>query len=486
MGADAENASQDEDKNTIRLYNTLTRRVEPLRTREPGHLRLYVCGVTVYDYAHVGHARVMVAFDTLVRFLEWIGQRVTYIRNITDIEDKIINRARENGESTEELSSRFATALIEDSIALGNRKPDVEPLATDHISEMVEMIENLEEKGLAYRTPDGVYFSVGEFPQYGKLSRRNLDDLKAGARVEVDEHKRHPADFALWKAAKKGEPFWPSPFGPGRPGWHIECSAMSSRYLGETFDLHGGGEDLVFPHHENEIAQSEGSSGQPFATHWAHVSFLRLGDEKMSKSLGNIVNIRDALERFPREALRLMLVQTHYRSPLEFTMDGVAEAERVLVRMYESLSRALAETPCAEDVPEATQVGAELRAALLDDLNTPRALAALHDGIRAVNRMSDEGQRAQAARVAAAVVEAGAVLGLLQGDPAATLDEWRKERAVESGIDAARIEALIEERAQARGAKDFARADEIRDELAAAGIELKDAPGGPTTWTAKR
>ena len=470
----------------ISLYNTLTRRVEPLVTRELGHVRLYVCGVTVYDYAHVGHARVMLVFDTLVRFLEWTGQRVTYIRNITDIEDKIIRRARDNGETSEELSRRFATALQEDSAALGNRAPDVEPLATEHIPEMVEMIAKLEERGLAYRTPDGMYFSVGDFPEYGRLSRRNLDDLKAGARVEVDAHKRHPADFALWKAAKPGEPFWESPFGQGRPGWHIECSAMSSRYLGETFDLHGGGEDLVFPHHENEIAQSEGSSGKPFANHWSHVSFLRLGDEKMSKSLGNIVNIRDALQQFPREALRLMLLQTHYRSPLEFTMDAVADAEKVLLRMYETLARAFESVPLEGVVSEADELLAEFRKALHDDLNTSRALAALHDGVRAVNRMVDVGYCGQAASVAQAIVAAGSVLGVLQGDPAATLELWRQGRAQASGIDAARIETLIAERNTARLARDFGRADEIRDELTQAGIDLKDAPDGPTTWAARR
>ena len=469
----------------IALYNTLTRQVEPLRTREPDHVRLYVCGVTVYDFSHVGHARVMLVFDTLVRFLEWTGHRVTYVRNITDIEDKIINRARENGEPSEALSQRFATALQEDSAALGNRAPDVEPLATDHIPEMIEMISRLEEKGLAYRTPDGMYFSVADFPSYGRLSRRNLEDLKAGARVEIDAHKRHPADFALWKAAKPGEPFWESPFGEGRPGWHIECSAMSSRYLGTTFDLHGGGEDLVFPHHENEIAQSEGSSEAPFANHWAHVSFLRLGDEKMSKSLGNIVNIRDALEAFPREALRLMLLQTHYRSPLEFTMDGVNEAKKVLVRMYETLARALDSAPVTGPVPEADEVLAEFRQSLYDDLNTSRALAALHDGVRTTNRMIDVGYCAQAASVAGAIIDAGAVLGVLQGDPLQILAEWRREQAEASGIDEARIEGLIAARAEARTAKDFARADEIRDELLAAGIELQDSPGGPTTWTAR-
>ena len=470
----------------IHLYNTLTRRVEPLLTRDPDHVRLYVCGVTVYDYSHVGHARVMLVFDTLVRFLEWTGQKVTYVRNITDIEDKIINRANENGESSEELSRRFAAALQEDSAALGNRTPDVEPLATEHIPEMIAMISELEQRGLAYRTPDGMYFSVGDFPQYGRLSRRNLDDLKAGARVEVDEHKRHPADFALWKAAKPGEPFWESPFGVGRPGWHIECSAMSSRYLGETFDLHGGGEDLVFPHHENEIAQSEGSSGKPFANHWAHVSFLRLGDEKMSKSLGNIVNIRDALEKFPREALRLMLLQTHYRSPLEFTMDGVAEAEKVLLRIYETLARAFESEPAEGEVPEAEELLTEFRNALHDDLNTSRALAALHDGVRAINRMIDVGFCAQAASVGRAIISAGSVLGVLQGDPTRTLEESRQDRAEASGIDAARIEALILQRAEARSSRDFARADEIRDELAAAGIDLKDSPDGPTTWSARR
>src|SRR5215471_19050969 len=307
----------------ISLYNTLTRRTEPLATRDDGHVRMYVCGVTVYDRAHVGHARLYVVTDVLVRFLEWCGQRVTYVRNITDIDDRIIERSNSTGIPAAELGASMAEAFIADAKALGLRVPEVEPRATGHVPEMIHLIEELERRGHAYRADGDVYFDVPSYPEYGKLSQRKLEDLVAGARVEVSDVKRNPADFALWKGAKPGEPVWESPFGPGRPGWHIECSAMSAKYLGTTFDLHGGGEDLVFPHHENEIAQSEAASGETFARHWMHVSFLRLGAEKMSKSLGNFITIRDALDRHPAEALRFLLVQAHYRSPLDFTEDGV-------------------------------------------------------------------------------------------------------------------------------------------------------------------
>src|SRR5262245_32230447 len=279
----------------LNLYNTLTRRTEPLVPGEPGHVRMYLCGVTVYDRAHVGHARTWVVFDALARFLEWRGFRVTYVRNVTDIDDRIIERAAQQGISAAELGEGMTRAMMEDSTALGCRTPDVEPRATAHIDEMIALITRLEEKGLAYRSEGDVYFNVTAFPPYGKLSHRRIDDLRAGARVEIGEQKRHPEDFALWKGVKPGEPFWESPFGRGRPGWHIECSAMSTRYLGQPFDLHGGGEDLVFPHHENELAQSEGATGETFAQHWMHISFLRIDDEKMSKSLGNFVTIHDAV-----------------------------------------------------------------------------------------------------------------------------------------------------------------------------------------------
>ncbi len=471
----------------ISLYNTLTRRVEPLVTREPGHVRMYVCGVTVYDLAHVGHARVYVVFDVLTRFLEAQGQRVTYVRNFTDVDDRIIERANATGVSAAELGARMCEAFSADITALGCRPPDVEPRATQHVADMIELILKLEERGVAYRADGDVYFDVRAFPAYGKLSHRKLEDLLAGARVEVGEHKRNPADFALWKAAKPGEPVWKSPFGDGRPGWHIECSAMSTRYLGQPFDLHGGGEDLIFPHHENEIAQSEAATGVEFARHWVHVSFLRMNTEKMSKSLGNIVTIRDALAEHPADALRLFLLQTHYRSPLDYTSEGVGEATAAVVRMYETLARAdAAASEAARGVAEAEECRAEVRAALADDLNTPRAIAALHEAVRAANRLLDAGKRAEARAVGDALREQGALLGILQLPPAATLERWREERAARAGLSDAEIERLIAERASARKARDFKRADAIRARLVESGIDLKDNPDGTTTWAVRR
>jgi cysteinyl-tRNA synthetase len=471
----------------LSLYNTLTRRLEPLVTAEPGHVRMYVCGVTVYDLAHVGHARVYVLFDVVARFLEAQGLRITYVRNFTDVDDRIIERANATGVTAAELGARMCDAFTEDITALGCRKPEVEPRATLHVPDMIELITGLEQRGVAYRAHGDVYFDVHAFPSYGKLSHRKLEDLLAGARVEVGEHKRNPGDFALWKAAKPGEPVWDSPFGPGRPGWHIECSAMSTRYLGQPFDLHGGGEDLVFPHHENEIAQSEAANDKPFATHWAHVAFLRRGVEKMSKSLGNFVTIRDALSRHPADALRLFLLQTHYRSPMDFSEDGVEEARSAVVRMYETLARcdASAAAPAA-DVAEARVCREEVRAALADDLNTPRAIAALHDAVRAANRLLDAGKAAEARAVADALRESAGILGILQLPPEATLAAWREERAAAAGLSDAEIERLIAERQAARKARDFKRADEIRERLTSSGIDLHDRPDGTTAWTLRR
>jgi cysteinyl-tRNA synthetase len=459
----------------ISLYNTLTRRVEPVLTAEPGHLKMYVCGVTVYDLAHVGHARVYVLFDVVARFVEAEGLRVTYARNFTDVDDRIIDRANATGRSAADLGAEMCDAFTADVTALGCRRPDVEPRATLHVPDMIALIEELEKKGIAYRAHGDVYFDVTAFPGYGKLSHRKLEDLQAGARIEVDEQKRNPGDFALWKAAKPGEPVWESPFGPGRPGWHIECSAMSARYLGQPFDLHGGGEDLIFPHHENEIAQSEAAHGVPLATHWTHVSFLRRGADKMSKSLGNFVTIRQALQEHTADALRLYLLQTHYRSPLEFTEDGVAEAQAGVVRMYETLKRADLDGGDAADGPEAQTCRAELRQALADDLNTPRAIAALHDAVRAINRLVDAGKAAEARGVAHALRESAALLA-----------EDRAARARSAGLSDAEIEGLLEERRAARKARDFKRADEIRARLTDAGIDLKDNPDGTTTWAARR
>jgi cysteinyl-tRNA synthetase len=470
----------------ISLYNTLTRRVEPVLTREPGHLRMYVCGVTVYDLAHVGHARVYVLFDVVARYLESEGLRVTYARNFTDVDDRIIERANKTGRSAAELGAEMCDAFSADVTALGCRAPDVEPRATLHVPDMIALIEDLERKGIAYRAHGDVYFDVTAFPTYGKLSNRKLEDLQAGARIEVDEQKRNPGDFALWKAAKPGEPVWESPFGPGRPGWHIECSAMSARYLGQPFDLHGGGEDLIFPHHENEIAQSEAASGVALATHWTHVSFLRRGADKMSKSLGNFVTIRQALEQHPADALRLYLLQTHYRSPLEFAEDGIGEAQAGIVRMYETLQRADADGGDATDGAHARTCRTEVRQALADDLNTPRAIAALHDAVRAVNRLADAGKAAEARGVARALRESAALLGILQRDPAEALEADRAACARSAGLSDAAIEGLLEERRAARKSRDFKRADDIRKSLADAGIELKDNPDGTTTWAARR
>ncbi|MEY4948189.1 MAG: cysteine--tRNA ligase [Pseudomonadota bacterium] len=470
----------------ISLYDTLSRRVRPLAMHEPGHVRMYVCGVTVYDLAHIGHARCYVVFDALARFLEWGGTKVTYVRNITDIDDKIIDRANASGVTAVMLGADMATQFQTDVGRLCPRIPDVEPRATEHVAEMIELIAELERRGVAYRADGDVYFDVGRFASYGKLSHRKLDEMLAGARVEVASHKRQPADFVLWKGAKPGEPVWESPFGPGRPGWHIECSAMSVKYLGQPFDLHGGGEDLVFPHHENEIAQSEAATGVPFAGHWMHVAFLRINAEKMSKSLGNFVTIREAMERHPVEALRLMLLQTHYRSPLEFSDEAVVEARRGLVRLYETLDRALAAAPVASPGEDAKVCREEFRTALAEDFNTPRAIAALHDAVRAANRLLDAGRGGEARGVADALRDTGSVLGLLQGDPAATLGAWREARAAEAGLSEAEIGRLIDERNAARKARDFASADRIRDQLVAAGIDLKDRPDGTTGWALRR
>jgi cysteinyl-tRNA synthetase len=420
----------------------------------------------------------------VARFLAAQGVRVTYARNFTDVDDRIIERANATGRSAAELGAEMCDAFSADVAALGCRVPDVEPRATMHVPDMIALIEKLEALGVAYRAHGDVYFDVTAFPAYGKLSHRKLEDLQAGARIEVDEQKRNPGDFALWKAAKPGEPVWQSPFGPGRPGWHIECSAMSARYLGQPFDLHGGGEDLIFPHHENEIAQSEAASGVPLATHWTHVSFLRRGADKMSKSLGNFVTIREALARHPADALRLYLLQTHYRSPLEFAEDGIGEAEAGVVRMYETLQRA--GVGAAVECDEARACRDELRQALADDLNTPRALAALHDATRAVNRLLDAGKAAEARATAAALRAAAALLGILQREPAEALAADRAARARSAGLSDDEIQRMLDERIAARKGRDFKRADEIRAALAGAGIELKDNPDGTTTWAARR
>ena len=470
---------------SLRIHDTLTNEKRPFETLEPGKVKMYVCGVTPYARCHLGHARCYVVWDLVYRYLLFSGYQVKYVRNFTDVDDKIINRAHERGVAPTDLAQTFIDTFYEDMDALHILRPQVEPRVSTSIPEIIDFVRRLVDRDMAYAIEGSVYYAVERFAGYGRLGKRTLDDMQAGARVEVDERKRNPMDFALWKAAKPGEPFWESPFGAGRPGWHIECSAMSIRYLGQPFDLHGGGEDLIFPHHENEIAQAEGASGQTFAAHWMHVAFLRLGAEKMSKSLGNIVSIRDALASHPVEALRLALLATHYRSPLDFAPDTVAEAEATLLRIYETIARVPATVVAAQSCEDAARVRSAFADGLADDLNTPRALAAIHDGVRAANRHLAAGRPDEAAAVVAALREVGAVLGLLQEDASVLLGARRERGAEAAGLDPAEIERQIGERAAARKGRDFKRADGIRESLAAAGITLEDKPDGTTVWTAR-
>ncbi len=458
---------------TLEIYNDLHRKKEAFEPLEPGKVRMYVCGMTVYDYCHLGHARVVVVFDVVQRYLKARGYEVTYVRNITDIDDKIIQRANEQGIPFHELTARFIDAMHEDFDALGVERPTIEPRATEHLGEILAMIERLIERGHAYVAENGdVYYDVRSFPEYGKLSGKSIDDLEAGARVEPGEGKRDPLDFALWKAAKPGEPAWDSPWGKGRPGWHIECSAMSTTALGDTFDIHGGGADLTFPHHENEIAQSEGATGHPFVRYWMHNGFVRVNDEKMAKSLGNFFTIREILERYRPEEVRYFILTSHYRSPLNYDEAHLVNARKALDRLYTAL-RGL---PHAEP-GEADKYVEAFFAAMDDDFNTPEALAVLFELVREINRERDRNPE-KAARMGAELKRLGAILGLLQDDPEA----WLKG-GVGGGSELSdeQIEALIQQRLEARKARNWAEADRIRDELKAQGIVLEDTPQG-TSW----
>ena len=455
---------------TLTLHNTLTRKREPLQPVRPGHVGMYVCGPTVYDFAHIGNARPIVVFDVLYRLLKRLYPSVTYVRNITDVDDKINEASRQSGEPIEAITARTTRAFHEDIAALGALPPDVEPRATAHIAEMIALIEALIAAGNAYEAEGHVLFHVPSAPRYGALSGRDRDEMIAGARVDVAPYKRDPADFVLWKPSDETLPGWESPWGRGRPGWHIECSAMSRAYLGETLDIHGGGIDLVFPHHENEIAQSEcACPGAPFARHWVHNGWLTVEGEKMSKSLGNFITIRDALAGTPGEVIRLVLLSTHYRHPMDWSADGIAQARANLDRLYIALRNAGGASDADGDA-----VDPEVEAALCDDLNTPRALAALHRLAGALNRSGDAAGQAQAA---AALRGSGALLGLLQADPEA----WFRGDAQEGGMSDGEIEALIAARTAARAERDFAEADRIRDAMAAEGIALEDTAEG-TLW----
>ena len=449
---------------TPTLHNTLTRKREPLAPVRPGHVGMYVCGPTVYDLAHIGNARPIVVFDVLYRVLKRLYPQVTYVRNITDVDDKINQASRTSGEPIESITARTTKAFHEDIAALGALPPDVEPRATAHIPQMIALIEALIAAGNAYEAEGHVLFHVPSAPRYGALSGRNRDEMIAGARVEIAPYKRDPADFVLWKPSDATQPGWESPWGRGRPGWHIECSAMSRAYLGETLDIHGGGMDLIFPHHENEIAQSEcACPGAPFARHWVHNGVLTVEGEKMSKSLGNFITIRDALAETPGEVIRLVLLSTHYRHPLDWTADGLEKARLNLDKFYNALSLASALAGRVADT-----VDPEVEAALCDDLNTPKALTVLHRLARKINETYDD--EAALAQAAAALRGSGALFGLLQADPEA----WFRGARQEGGMSDAEIDAQIAARAAARSRRDFAEADRIRDALAAAGITLKD------------
>jgi len=455
----------------LQIHNTLTRRKEPFKPIEPGKVRMYVCGMTVYDYCHIGHARVLVVFDLVARYLRARGYAVTYIRNITDIDDKIIKRARDNGESMEAFTGRFIDYMHEDADALGVQRPDQEPRATHHIGDILAMTATLVERGFAYAAPNGdVYYRVRKFPAYGQLSGKSLDDLQVGARVEADESKEDPLDFVLWKAAKPGEPSWDSPWGKGRPGWHIECSAMSICCLGNHFDIHGGGLDLQFPHHENEIAQSEGATGERFVNLWMHNGFVRVNEEKMSKSLGNFFTIRDVLKRYDAEVVRYFLLSSHYRSPLNYSDESLEQAKSALTRLYTAL-KDLPEAPA----PAGTSYQTRFDVAMDDDFNTAVAVSVLFDLAHDIHK-ARAGDVSQAAGLGAILRQLAAILGLLGRAPEAFL-----QAGSVGGISNGEVESLLAQRLAARAAKDWAESDRIRDELKAKGVVLEDSKGG-TTW----
>ena len=454
----------------LQIYNTASRRKEAFRPIDKAHVRIYVCGPTVYDFAHIGNARPVVVFDVVYRLLKRLYPEVTYVRNITDVDDKINARAKETGEDIRTLTERTARQFHEDVAQLGALAPDVEPRATDHIQEMIVIIGELIDKGYAYHEDGHVLFHVPSMPKYGALSGHSRDELIAGARVEVAPYKRDPADFVLWKPSETSLPGWDSPWGRGRPGWHIECSAMSMKYLGQSFDIHGGGRDLIFPHHENEIAQSRcAHPGSQYAKYWMHNGYLMAEGEKMSKSLGNFYTIHELLQEFPGEAIRLALLQTHYRQPLDFTKESLRQAKHMLDRFYTGLRGVAAIEPAdakADDVIKALE----------DDINTPLALAALHAALGDLNKA---GSHAEKARCKGVLLDGGSVLGLFQQDPE-TWFRWHADGG--TGVSDAEIEDLIRQRADARKARNFAEADRLRSALAENGVTLEDKPDGTTIW----
>lgn len=488
----------------IRIYNTFTQKKEEFIPLREGRVGMYVCGVTVYDHAHIGHARAAVIFDVIYRYLQHRGYNVTYVRNFTDVDDKIINRANKEGKSWKEIAETFIRDYTEDMRALNVTPPTYEPLATDHISEMINLVSSLIDRGYAYELDGDVYFSVEKFSDYGKLSKKNIDEQLAGARVETDERKQDPRDFALWKKSKPNEPSWPSPWGPGRPGWHIECSAMSQKYLGKTLDIHGGGRDLIFPHHENEQAQSEASTGAPFVRYWIHNGFVNINSEKMSKSLGNIFAIKDILREYHPEVVRLFLLSHHYRSPVDFSPEIMKEVESGIERIYTTLAdidALIGDLTCPPVNPgeftglerdiyeEIAAMPERFEESMDDDFNTAQCIGNLYHVVRALNRYLTDKKFKKTDQAITILEEArnhvaciGTVLGLFQTPPAEYLAMVRTKKLATLDISAEEIERLVEERAQARKAKEWARADQIRNSLMQKGITLEDKKDA-TTWT---
>jgi cysteinyl-tRNA synthetase len=481
---------------TIRVYNTLTRAKEPFEPITPGKVRMYVCGPTVYDSCHIGHARSVVVFDMIFRYLTACGYDVTYVRNFTDIDDKIINRANELGMTTEALAEKYIIEFHEDMDALKNLRPTIEPKATEHVPQIIDVIRRLFEKGYAYAADGDVFFRVSAHDGYGKLSGRKLDDMEAGARVDIDPRKETPFDFVLWKASKPGEPFWESPWGPGRPGWHIECSAMSADYLGESFDIHGGGKDLIFPHHENEIAQSEAAFGNTFVKYWLHNGFVNIDQEKMSKSLGNFRTIREILKICHPEALRLFLLSSHYRSPVDFNDQAIRDAGVSLDKIY-ALAERIEKSPAGLPDMEAATADPEVSRtedwkrfcdAMDDDFNSAMAMGILFDMVRSLNRHLDILEAGNGSGDAEAFspqirdfLRMGRILGIMAESPGQYRARRRDMAMADTAVDPETIEALIRERETARTRRDFAAADAIRDQLKAMNVVLEDRPGG-TGW----
>lgn len=455
----------------LQIYNSLTRRKELLQTMQPNIVKMYVCGITVYDYCHIGHARVYVTFDVMARYLRAQGYKVIYVRNITDIDDKIIKRAQQNNEAMDALTARYIKAMHEDFTALNILPPDAEPRATEHIDQIIQMIQSLLEKGYAYISNNGdIYYKVSQFKDYGTLSRKDLAGLRAGARIEIAEAKQDPLDFVLWKLAKPNEPQWDTPWGAGRPGWHIECSAMSTECLGNHFDIHGGGFDLQFPHHENELAQAEAATGEKFVNTWMHVGFVQIDKEKMSKSLHNFFTIREVLAQYPAEVIRYFLISSHYRSPINYSQESLNLARASLQRLYTAL-RGLPIVPHAEE----NEYTHRFHEALQDDFNTPQALSVLFELIHDMNRKREQSLTEESAKLGTTLRQLASLLGILQQDPEVFL------RGKANQLEESAVEKLIQERNAARSKKDWTEADRIRQQLEAMGIQLEDTAQG-TSW----